>query len=68
MFPLIVAVLTVLTLLFLFPTSQELIHWLVLVRIRVSISKSDVDDGVSLAFPRALDENFTSCLQAPPLP
>ena len=51
MFLLLVAVLTVLILILLLPTIQELIHWLMLVGIRVSVSKFDVDDGVSLAFP-----------------
>ena len=33
------------------PTSQELFNWLILVGIRVRISKSDANDGVSLDFP-----------------
>ena len=44
-------VLTVIILIYLLPTKQELIHWLVLVGIIISISKSGVDDGVSMDFP-----------------
>ena len=53
-----------LVLILLLPTSQELIHWPMLVGIRAIIAKSDVDDGVSLYFPSASDEDVTSCLQA----
>ena len=45
------AVFTIIILLFLLPTTQELIHWLILVGIRVSITKYDVDYGVSIDFP-----------------
>ena len=48
---LLVELLTVLVLILLIPMSQEIIHWLILVGIRVSIAKSDVDDGVSLDLP-----------------
>ena len=58
------AVLTVLILLLLIPTRQELIHWLILVGIRVSIYKSDVDDGISLDLPSSSDDNVTSFIQA----
>ena len=47
----LVAVLTVFDLLLLLPTIQELINWIMLVGIRVSIEKYDVDDGVSLDLP-----------------
>ena len=33
------------------PTSQVLIHWIILVGIRISISKSESNYGVSLDFP-----------------
>ena len=51
MFLLLVAVITVIILLLILPTSQDLIYWLMLVGICVSKSKFDFDDGVSLAFP-----------------
>ena len=37
-------------LLLVIPSKQDLFRWLMLVGTCVSISKSDVDDGVSLAF------------------
>ena len=46
-----VAVITALILIFPIPTSQDLIHWLILVSIRINISKYDADYGVSLDFP-----------------
>ena len=49
-FLLLVAVLTVLVLIFLLPKSQEFIHWIILVGIHAIIAKHDVDDGASLAF------------------
>ena len=67
MFLFIVAVLTVLILIFLLPTNQDLIHTYVLVGVRVSVSKSDGDDVVSLDFPLASDKNIASCLQSAPL-
>ena len=50
-FPFLLAVPAVIILVLLLPTSQELIHWIILVGIRFSISKYDVDDGVSLDLP-----------------
>ena len=50
-FPLIVAVLNVLIIIFLPPTIHDLVHWIIPVSIRARISKSDVNDGVSLDFP-----------------
>ena len=50
-FPLLVVVLTVIILLLILPTSQEIIYWIILVGICVSISKYDVVDGISLDFP-----------------
>ena len=51
MFPLVVVVLTVIVFLDPFLPDQELCHWLVLVRIRVSITNIDVNDGVDLTIP-----------------
>ena len=51
MFLLLVEVLTVLIFILLLPTSQELIHRFVLLGVCTCVSKSDVDDGVSLALP-----------------
>ena len=48
---LIVAVLTVLILILLIPTSQEFIHCLKPVIIHVSIAEFDIDYGVSLSYP-----------------
>ena len=42
------AVLTILIYILILSMNQELIHWLILVGIRVRISKSDVDDGISI--------------------
>ena len=47
-FLLLIEILTVLILIFLFPTSQELIHRFVLVGVRASVYKSDVDNGISM--------------------
>ena len=51
--PFLVAVITVIIRIYLLPTIQEIIYWLILagISISISISKSDVDDGVSLDFP-----------------
>ena len=62
----IVEVLTVLTILSLLSTIQELIHWLIPEVIRASISKSDYDDGISMALPQSWDKDTTLCLQASP--
>ena len=43
-------VLIMLVLILLVPTSQDLIHWLMLVGICVIVSKFDFDNGVSLKF------------------
>ena len=51
MFPLVVAVLTVLVFLDLLPPGQDYCHWLVLVRISISVTKLDVNDGFNLAIP-----------------
>ena len=45
-----VKVITVLILLLLLPTSQEIFHWIIPIGIRVIISKSYVNYGVSLIF------------------
>ena len=42
---------TVIIFLLLLPTSQELIHWFVLVGVRVQVYKSDVDYGTIMDFP-----------------
>ena len=62
-FLLLVAVITLIILLLIIPTIQDIIHWLILAGIRVSVSKSDLSYGVSLDFPQAPDDNITSCLQ-----
>ena len=49
-FPLRVEVLIVLILLLIIKTSQEIIHWLILVSTHVSISKYDAYDSVSMVF------------------
>ena len=67
MSPLLVEILTVLILLLPLLTIQELIHWLILLGIRVRIYKSDVDDDVSLDLPYALDDDIIPCLHPPPL-
>ena len=68
MCPLIVAALTMLILIFLLSMIQEIVHWIIILGVRISINKYDVDDGISLDFSKAPDENITSCLQsAPPL-
>ena len=48
MFLLVVIVLTVLVFLDILPPDKERCHCVVLVRIRVSITKLDVNDGVNL--------------------
>ena len=50
-FPLIVEVLTMLILILLLSTSQEITHRLILLGIHISIYKSDVNYGISLIFP-----------------
>ena len=47
---LLVSVINVLVLLVLLPMSQELIHWLIIVGIHISIAKYDINDSVSLDF------------------
>ena len=51
MFPLIVAVLTVLIFLDSFQPIQDCLHWLIFVGIRVSVNRFDVNDGTSLSIP-----------------
>ena len=51
MFLFLVGVLTVLILILLLLISQDLIHWLLRVGIRVRISKYDVNYAVSLDLP-----------------
>ena len=51
MFPLVVTVLTVLVFFDIFPPEQERCHWLVLVRIRVSVTYLDVNDSADLTIP-----------------
>ena len=58
-------VLTMLVLLFLITTIHELIRWLVLVGIHISIKKYDANYGISLDFQLVSDDNVTSCLQDP---
>ena len=61
MFPFLVVVINVFVLfLLLMLTRQEIIHWIILVVIRVRVSKYDVDYGVSLDLPYASDEKATS--------
>ena len=50
-FPLVMAVLTVLVFLDLLSPGHECYHWFVLVRIRVRVTKLDVNDGVNLMIP-----------------
>ena len=47
----LVAVITVLILILLLPTTQELVHWPIPVGIHISMSEFDIHDGVSLVFP-----------------
>ena len=54
MFPLIVAVLNVITFIDFFPPSQERRHWLIFLGIRVSVSEFDVNNGFSLLTPLTL--------------
>ena len=51
MFPLFVTVLTVLVFLDLLPPDQERFHWLVLVRIRVGVTKIDFSYCIDLTIP-----------------
>ena len=50
MFLLLMEVLTVLIVIFLLPTTQELIHWFVLVGVRVQVFKYDVGYSISQDF------------------
>ena len=68
MFMLIVAVLNIIIFILLLPKIQELVHWFILVVVRIHILKPGVGYGDSLYLPQALDEKIASCLQsAPPL-
>ena len=58
MFLLFVKFLTLLVFLDLFPPGKERCHWLILVRIRVRISKFDVNDGNELTIPYTLDHHI----------
>ena len=51
MFPLVVTVITVLVFLDHLPPVQERCHWFVLVRIRISVAKFYVNDGINLKIP-----------------
>ena len=62
MFPLVVTVLTVLVFLDLSLPGQERCHWMVLVRIRLSVTKLDVNDGVDLNIPYTLDNHPPLCV------
>ena len=53
MFPLLMEVFTISIFLLILQTKYELIHWLMLVGTRVSVSKSDVNDDVSLEFQKS---------------
>ena len=59
MFPLLVAGIITIFLILLLPTSQEIIHWFLLVGVCVQVSKSDVNDGISLNLPESPNENVT---------
>ena len=48
---LLVAVVTVLILILILPTIKELIHRYMVLGVHVRVSKYDVNDGISLAFP-----------------
>ena len=54
------AVVTIIIIILLIPIIQELIHWIILVGIHISIFKLDVDDGVSLALPQATNKYVAS--------
>ena len=47
----VVAVLKLLVFIDIFPLIQELCHWLILVGIRISVTKFFVNDGLSLLIP-----------------
>ena len=51
MFPFLLAVLTILILILILPTSQDVIHWLKPVGIHTIVVDFDVNHGVSLLFP-----------------
>ena len=59
---LLVAVINILIFLLLLPPIQELIHWFVLVGVRVRASKYDDEYGISLDLPEPSDENIISCI------
>ena len=48
MFLLVVTVLTAIVFLDIFPPVQERCHWFVIIRIRVSVTKFDVNNGIKL--------------------
>ena len=50
MCPLLVAVITVFIFLFLIPSIQEILHWLLPEGVNVQVSKYDADYGVGLDF------------------
>ena len=54
------AVVTIIIIILLIPIIQELIRWIILVGIHISIFKLDVDDGVSLALPQAPNKYVAS--------
>ena len=45
---------------------QEWFYWFLLVGFTVQVSESDVNDGVSLTFPSAPDEEVSYSLQYAP--
>ena len=50
-FSLFMKVLTSFTFILLLPMSQDLIHWLLLVGVRVRVSKSDINYGANMSLP-----------------
>ena len=60
------AVIAVLILILLIPTSQDLIHWLMIVGICVRLSKFDFDDSLIMTFPLSPNECFKYFLQSSP--
>ena len=59
MFPLVVAVLTMLVFLDLLPPGQERWRWLVLVHIHVSVTYLDINNGVNLTIPQTSDYHIS---------
>ena len=51
MFTLIVSVLTMLILIDFIPYIQERCHWIKYVGVHVSVTKFDVNDGISMSIP-----------------